>query len=323
MPEDFDVIVIGSGAGGGTFAYACARTGKRVLLLERGERYTLKKPTHDERAMLIDKKPYDNRTVRLNGSPRHLYMGSVFGGGTALYGAALLRPSPDDFHPGKHYGQRLPRASWNWPISYEELEPYYSEAEELYGVSSPGDADFGPLPTPRNRRRHFGIPLKPINQTLIAANRARGLKPFRLPLAIDFTRCLQCPACPGYICPWRTRLLENSSTGRARYLLALTNVLVPLTLFRILLGWLLVVIAGRTQRLKAWHTVTLRDAMRAVHLVLENVDFRIRLGQAARRAVETWDWSIPSRAFGRSTKLQSRRSSPSDPEEPPASDLPD
>jgi choline dehydrogenase-like flavoprotein len=200
MPKDFDVIVIGSGAGGGTFAYACARAGKRVLLLERGKPYTLEKPRHDERAMLIDKKPYDDRPVRLNGSSQHLYMGSVLGGGTALYGAALLRPSPDDFHPGKHYGQRLSRASWDWPITYEELKPYYTEAEALYGISHAGDADFGPLPAPQYLSRHSGIPLKPINKRLIAANQARGLRPFRLPLAIDFTRCLQCAACPGYIC---------------------------------------------------------------------------------------------------------------------------
>jgi choline dehydrogenase-like flavoprotein len=114
-------------------------------------------------------------------------MGSVLGGSTALYGAALLRPSPDDFHPGKHYGQRLPRTTWDWPITYEEIQPYYTEAETLYGVSDPGDGD-------------SGIPLQPINRLLIAANQARGLRPFRLPLAIDFRRCLQCAVCPGYIC---------------------------------------------------------------------------------------------------------------------------
>jgi choline dehydrogenase-like flavoprotein len=200
MPEDFDVIVIGSGAGGGTFACACARAGKRVLVLERGRQYSLEKPVHDERAMLIDKKPYDDRTVRLNGSPQRLYVGAVLGGGTALYGAALLRPSPEDFHPGRHYCHRLPRAIWDWPITYEELEPYYTEAESLYGVSSPDEGDFDPLPAPRHPGLRSGIPLKPINKKLVAANRARGLKPFRLPLAIDFTRCLECAACPGHIC---------------------------------------------------------------------------------------------------------------------------
>jgi choline dehydrogenase-like flavoprotein len=199
MAYDFDVIVIGSGAGGGTFAYACAQAGKRVLVMERGQPYLLREPAHDERAMLIDKKPYDDRPVRVNGSPRRLYMGSGPGGSTALYGAALLRPSADDFHPGRHYGPRLPRALWDWPIAYEALERYYTEAERLYGVSGCAADDFGPLRKPATYPQP-SLPIRPINQRLMAANRARGLSPFRLPLAIDFARCLRCGSCPGYVC---------------------------------------------------------------------------------------------------------------------------
>src|SRR5262249_32481585 len=97
MPYDCDVIVVGSGAGGATFACACARAGKSVLLLERGRRYLLEGSVPTEQAMLIDKKPYDDREIVVNGGPRRLYVGGVLGGGTALYGAALLRPSRDDF----------------------------------------------------------------------------------------------------------------------------------------------------------------------------------------------------------------------------------
>jgi choline dehydrogenase-like flavoprotein len=200
MPYDFDIIVVGSGAGGGTFAYACAQAGKSVLLIERGKKPALEKLVHDEQAMLIEKKPYDDRPVEVNGHSRNLYMGGVFGGGTSLYGAALMRPSRDDFHPGKHYSARIPRAIWDWPIGYETLEPYYTRAELLYGVSGYGDEDFGPLAKPRQGFPSKPIPPKPINQRLIAANKARGLKPFSLPLAIDFSRCLQCPACPGFLC---------------------------------------------------------------------------------------------------------------------------
>src|SRR5262245_4341399 len=148
MPKDADIIVVGSGAGGATLAYACARAGKRVLLLERGQRYTLPDSGHDERAMLIDKKPYDDRPIAVNGRSRQLYMGGVLGGGTALYGAALMRPSRDDFHPGKSYGKRIPRAIWDWPIGYDDLEPHYAEAERLYGVAGCADEDFGPLQKP-------------------------------------------------------------------------------------------------------------------------------------------------------------------------------
>ncbi|MBV9126411.1 MAG: GMC family oxidoreductase, partial [Planctomycetes bacterium] len=200
MPYDFDVIVVGSGAGGGTFASACARAGKRVLLLERGSRFVLDRPAHDEGAMLITKRPYDDRTVPVNGTPRQLYMGGVLGGGTALYGAALMRPSQEDFHPGKYYGDRLPRPIWDWPIAYEDLEPFYTEAERLYGLAGCNEDDFGPLPKPARGFPARAIPVQPVNRKLMAANRARGLKPFQLPLAIDFRRCLQCDACPGYIC---------------------------------------------------------------------------------------------------------------------------
>ncbi|HEY7427541.1 MAG TPA: GMC family oxidoreductase [Gemmataceae bacterium] len=202
---DYDVIVISSGAGGGTFAYACARAGKRVLLLKRGHKSTLEEPVHDERAMLIDKKPYDDRPVRVNGSERRLYMGGVLGGGTSLYGAALMRPSEEDFHPGKQYGESIPRAIWDWPITFQTLEPFYTEAESLYGISGCAGDDFGPLQRPRNGYPHKPLPLKPINQRLISANQARRLRPFRLPLAIDFGRCLQCASCPGYLCINGTR----------------------------------------------------------------------------------------------------------------------
>jgi choline dehydrogenase-like flavoprotein len=219
MPVDADILVIGSGAGGGTFAYACARAGKRVLLLERGQKVVMSGQARDEQAMLLDKKPYDDRPVCVNGLARRLYMGSLLGGGTALYGAALLRPSVDDFHPGKHYGYRIPRATWDWPITYRELEPYYDQAESLYGVSGWQEDLFDPLQKPRSRFPRPGIPLKPINQRLTTVGRRAGLHPFRLPLAIDFSRCLQCGDCPGYVCPNGARrssshLVEQAALDR-------------------------------------------------------------------------------------------------------------
>jgi choline dehydrogenase-like flavoprotein len=228
MPFDCDVIVVGSGAGGATLAYACARAGKSVLLLERGRKYPVEGPVQNEQAMLIDKRPYDDREVEVNGSRKRLYMGGVLGGGTALYGAALLRPSRDDFHPGKSYGNRIPRAIWDWPLSYDDLEPYYAEAERLYGVGGSPDEDFGPLPKPDRGYPNQALPLHPINQKLMAANQARGLRPFRLPLAIDPTRCLRCADCAGYICPTGARsssaqLMDRAATDGLP-LCVLTNV---------------------------------------------------------------------------------------------------
>lgn len=216
MDVDFDLIVIGSGAGGATLAYASAQAGKSVLVLERGRKYALASPVHDERAMLIDKKPYDDRQIDVNDSPKRLFMGGVLGGSTALYGAALLRPSLDDFSPGKHYGQRIPREAWDWPVTYDELEPHYTHAEQLYGVAGGGDEDLGPLQKPREGYPNSPLPLHPLNEKMIGMNRSRGLRPFRLPLAIDPRTCLRCHACAGYICPTGARrssahLLERAA----------------------------------------------------------------------------------------------------------------
>ena len=184
MPYDADVIVVGSGAGGATVAHACAKAGKRVLLLERGGHSSAspssvtpdaraKWPNHDEQATLINKTPYDDRRIEVNGVGRRLYLGGVVGGSTALYGAALMRPARDDFHPGRSYGKRLSRTLWDWPIDYEDLEPFYTEAERLYGVSASREGDYGPLPAPRGSVA-ASAPLHPINQRLVAANERHG-----------------------------------------------------------------------------------------------------------------------------------------------------
>ena len=54
-----------------------------------------------------------------------------------------MRPAREDFHPGRYYSDRLPRSLWDWPLSYETLEPYYDEAEQLYGVAGASEDDFG------------------------------------------------------------------------------------------------------------------------------------------------------------------------------------
>jgi choline dehydrogenase-like flavoprotein len=212
---DYDVIVVGGGAGGATFAYACARAGKSVLVLERGDRYIAESPSHDEKAMMIDKGPYDDRMVSVNGIARRLYMGGILGGGTSLYGGALIRPSEQDFQPGRYYGKRIPRSIWEWPISYADLEPHYTEVERLYGVAGCGEEDFGPLQKPARGYPGDPLPLHPLNERLISSNRKCGLHPFRLPLAIDSSRCLRCGVCAGYVCPTGARasaaqLLESA-----------------------------------------------------------------------------------------------------------------
>lgn len=198
---DFDVIVIGGGAGGAAFASACAKAGKSVLIVERGPRSAGEPQPRGERQTLVEKLPYDDRAIEVNAAPTRLFMGGMLGGGTAVYGAAMLRPSREDFTPGKYYGTRLERFLWEWPVDYADLEPFYDEAEELFQLASNQEDDFGPLERPKDRSNAGLLPLAPINQRLIARNREYGLRPFRLPLAIDTNRCERCSACAGFLCP--------------------------------------------------------------------------------------------------------------------------
>ncbi|MEY4179226.1 MAG: 6-hydroxyparomomycin oxidase [Planctomycetota bacterium] len=198
---DFDVIVIGGGAGGAAFASACASAGKSVLIVERGPRTAGDPQPRGERQTFVEKLPYDDRAIEVNESPLRLFMGGVLGGGTSVYGAAMLRPSREDFTPGRHYGTLLDRSLWEWSVGYEELEPFYDEAEELFQLASNHEDDFGPLERPKCRNNSTLLPLAPINQRLIARSREHGLRPFRLPLAIDTQRCERCSACAGFLCP--------------------------------------------------------------------------------------------------------------------------
>ena len=208
MGYDFDVIVISSGAAGGTLAADLATAGARVLVLERGPATVNLGNVNlgnDERSVLIDKQPYDSREISINNRAARLYMSGVAGGGTAVYGAALLRPSPDDFHPGKHYSNHIPKAIHDWPIHYGDLQQYYDQAEQLYRVAADPHDNLSPLPQPCCDSNRPPLPLAPINEQVIQRTRAAGLKPFRLPLGIQSSDCLKCANCAGFVCPTGAR----------------------------------------------------------------------------------------------------------------------
>lgn len=229
MERDFDAIVIGSGAGGAAFAHAYASAGKHVLLLERGRRESMAVPPLDERATLIEKAPYDDRTIEVNDAPLRLYMGGVLGGGTSVFGGAMLRPSADDFHPGRIYGERLHRSLWDWPICYDDLEPFYEEAEQLFRLAAGGEEDCAPLHRPGSRAFKNVIPMAPVNERLMETSRSQGLRPFRLPLAIDASRCLRCDSCAGFLCPHGARrsasqILEETSARHSLHIADNTEV---------------------------------------------------------------------------------------------------
>src|SRR5512134_639073 len=126
-----DVAIIGTGAGGGTLAYALAATGKRILVLERGGFVPREKDNWESRAVNVDAK-YNTKEVwyEKNGKPLHPHTNYYVGGNTKFYGAALFRFRREDFDELRHVDGISPA----WPISYGEMEPFYAAAETLYHV---------------------------------------------------------------------------------------------------------------------------------------------------------------------------------------------
>ena len=127
----YDVIVIGTGAGGGTLAHRLAPSGKRVLLLERGDYLPRERDNWDSTAVFVQGKYrapefwYDK-----HGDEFPPEVNYYVGGNTKFYGAALFRLRPEDFGELRHHGGISPA----WPIGYDDLEPYYTQAEHLYRV---------------------------------------------------------------------------------------------------------------------------------------------------------------------------------------------
>jgi len=199
----YDVIIIGSGAGGGTLAYRLAPSGKRILVLERGDYVPREADNWSSRAVVTDGKYhvedawYDDR-----GRPFHPGTHYFVGGNTKFYGAALLRMRARDFGDLTHHGGVSPA----WPISYDDLEPYYTAAEYLYHVHGTRGSD----PTEPRASAPYRYPavsheprLKQLSDDLTRL----GLRPFPLPIGIMLdeehprtSSCIRCATCDGFPC---------------------------------------------------------------------------------------------------------------------------
>jgi len=147
----YDVIIIGTGAGGGTLAWRLAGSGKKILLLERGDYVPREKDNWSSKAVNLDGRYQTKETWRdRDGKELHPHTNYWVGGNTKFYGAALFRLRKEDFCELRHHGGTSPA----WPISYDELEPYYTRAEQLYQVHGERGEDpteppaSGPFPYP-------------------------------------------------------------------------------------------------------------------------------------------------------------------------------
>jgi choline dehydrogenase-like flavoprotein len=205
MPSDkhYDIIIIGTGAGGGTLAYALASTGKSILVLERGDYLRREKDNWDSRAVNVEAKYQTKEEWRDKaGKPLHPHTNYYVGGNTKFYGAALFRLREEDFGEIRHFDGMSPA----WPISYEDMEPHYLNAERLYQVHGERGEDptepHASAPYP-----HPPIGHEPRIQQLSDDFKRLGLKPFHTPLGLQIDErnphsslCIRCDTCDGYPC---------------------------------------------------------------------------------------------------------------------------
>jgi choline dehydrogenase-like flavoprotein len=241
----YDAVVIGSGAGGGITAAILAEAGKQVLILERGREVTFADVGRDHlRNHRIAR--YPHRTgPDFEGSPRvfvdlsgreHLVQSTqpgfhdcatMVGGGTRVYGAQAWRFLPADFTMASCYGVPAGSSLSDWPIGYDDLEPYYERVEWEIGVCGDHTA------CSRNWLRNRAFPMPPLPEGLPARALRRGAAQLGwdvvpVPLLVNSVQragrpaCERCQHCVGFICPvdakngsHNTVLQRALATGRA------------------------------------------------------------------------------------------------------------
>ncbi|KRA25771.1 dehydrogenase [Microbacterium sp. Root61] len=202
MNDEYDVIIVGSGAGGGTLAHRLAPSGKRVLILERGDWLTREIENWDATAVFVENRYVSKDTWSDKDGKRFQPQVHYFvGGATKFYGAALYRLREQDFGELAHHGGVSPA----WPIGYDEFGPYYDQAEALYQVhgirgEDPTDPPGAPYPYPP-------VSHEPRIQELFDDLARAGLHPFHSPNGImldekdpAFSPCIRSATCDGFPC---------------------------------------------------------------------------------------------------------------------------
>jgi choline dehydrogenase-like flavoprotein len=203
VSDTYDVIIVGSGAGGGTLAHRLAPSGKRILLLERGDWLPRELENWLAQSVFVENRYVSPETwYDAKGKPFQPQIHYFVGGATKLYGAALYRLRREDFGELRHHDGISPA----WPISYDELEPYYTQAEQLYQVhgargEDPTEPDAS-APYP-----HPAVSHEPRIQQLSDDLAAAGYHPFHAPCGIlldetnpPYSTCIRCANCDGFPC---------------------------------------------------------------------------------------------------------------------------
>jgi choline dehydrogenase-like flavoprotein len=203
MVKRYDVIIIGSGAGGGTLARQLAPSGKSILILERGDWLKREVENWDATAVFEQNRYVSPDTWHdRHGRPFQPQVHYFVGGATKLFGAALYRLRREDFGELHHHDGISPA----WPITYEDLEPYYTRAEQMYYVHGLRGRD------PTEPPASAPYPYEPVSnepriQQLCDDLTAAGCHPFPAPCAVmlnernmAYSTCIRCQTCDGFPC---------------------------------------------------------------------------------------------------------------------------
>ncbi|MEI7743818.1 MAG: GMC family oxidoreductase [Chloroflexota bacterium] len=199
----WDVIIVGSGVGGGAIALSLAGTGRKVLLLERGD-WLPQEPQNWDVAEVFDHAVYKTKETWDEAGGAAFKPGVHYwvGGNTRLYGASMPRLRERDFGALEHIDGTSPA----WPVSYADMAPWYDRAEELFHVhglrgEDPTDPPAGPFP-------FAPVEHEPVIEQLSESLKAQGLHPAHLPLAVDLQeggKCIRCKTCDGFPCKVRAK----------------------------------------------------------------------------------------------------------------------
>jgi choline dehydrogenase-like flavoprotein len=205
--EHYDVVIIGTGAGGGSLGHRLAMAGKRVLWLERGSFLPRELDNWDSSAVFVRGKYLTSE--QWYDQAGHEFQPEVnyyVGGNTKFYGAALFRLRPEDFGQIVHHGGISPA----WPVDYDDFEPYYTQAEHLYKVHGRHGEDPTEGPTSA-QYRYPPVSHEPRIQRLSDDMEKVGLHPFHLPIGVDLhedqlgratrdSACIRCSRVDGFPC---------------------------------------------------------------------------------------------------------------------------
>jgi choline dehydrogenase-like flavoprotein len=192
--EHYDIVIIGTGAGGGTMARALASTRARILILERGDFVPQEDQNWDPEAVW---KHLRYRTTETwldgNGGTFLPYTHYCVGGNTKFWGSVLYRFRREDFQAVEHVDGTSPA----WPIDYDTLAPYYDRAERLYHVR--GQHGIDPTDPPRGPFPHEPVPHAPGMAKIVRDLQRLGLHPAPLPLGL-LDGCVLCSTCNSFPC---------------------------------------------------------------------------------------------------------------------------